>query len=146
MSCHHSGATLLETVVVIACGAILLVIAVPNFDRLQQEWTLWGAAHLIESSLYWGRMHAVSANTSLAFEIDPDGRGYHWADGNTGARFDQSVRFLPGRVRIVSFPHRPLRFYPRANAAPAGTYIIRGPAGQYRVVVSVAGRIRLQRD
>ena len=141
-----SGATLLETVVVIACGAILLVIAVPNFDRLQQEWTLWGAAHLIESSLYWGRMHAVSANTSLAFEVDPDGRGYHWVDGYSGARFEETVRFLPGRVQIVSFPRRPLRFYPRANAVPAGTYIIQGSAGQYRVVVSAAGRIRLQRD
>lgn len=146
MWCNHSGATLLETMVVIACGGILLVIAVPNLDRLQQEWTLWGAAHLIESSLQWGRMHAVSANTALALEIDPDGRGYHWVDADSGARFEQSRRFLPGRVRIVSSPHRPLRFYPRANAAPAGTYIIQGDAGQYRVIVSVAGRIRIQRD
>ena len=146
MWCNHSGATLLETTVVIACGAILLAIAVPNLDRLQQEWTLWGAAHLIESSLHWGRMHAISANTSLRFEVDSDGRGYHWADGETGARFEQSIRFLPGRVRIVSAPHKPLRFYPKANAAPAGTYIIQGDAGQYRVIVSVAGRIRIQRD
>ncbi len=140
------GTSLLELVVTIACGGILVAIAVPNLDRMKQEWTLWGAVHLVESSLYWGRMHAVSANTSLALEIDADGRGYHWVETTTGAVFEQSRRFLPGNVRIVSAPQKPLRFYPKANAAPAGTYVIRGAAGQYRVVVSIAGRIRIQRD
>jgi Tfp pilus assembly protein FimT len=142
----HAGASLLELIVVIACGGILVAIAVPNVEQLQREWMLWGAAHMVESSLQWGRMHAVAANCSVLFEVNPDGRGYHWADTETGAPFEESRRTLPGRVRIVSSPHRPLRFYPRANAAPAGTFVIQGDAGQYSVIVSVAGRIRLQRN
>ena len=141
-----AGSSLLELTVVIACGAILIAIAVPNIDQLQKQWTLWGEAHLVESSLQWGRMHAVAANCSPAFDVDPDGRGYHWTDPETGAPFEESRRVLPRSVRIVSSPRRPLRFYPRANAAPAGTFIIQGDAGQYSVIVSIAGRIRLQRN
>ncbi len=142
---HHAGTSLLELTVVIACGAILVAIAVPNFDQLQKLWSLWGTAHMIESSLQWGRMHAVSSNSSLMFEIDPGGGGFHWTDTETGLPYEESRRVLPGRIRIVSSPRRPLRFYPKANAAPAGTFIIQGDAGQYSVIVSLAGRIRIQR-
>ena len=132
--------------VVLACGGILLAIAVPNFQQLRNQWALWGAAHLVESSLQWGRLHAVSSNGSLRFDVEQDGSGYHWTDPETGAPYEASRRILPWGVRIVSSPHTSLRFYPHANAAPAGTFVIRGDAGQYRVIVSIAGRIRVQRD
>jgi len=140
------GFSLLEVVMVLACGTILIAIAVPNISRLQQEWTLWGAAHALESSLRWGRTHAVTANSSTMFAVDEDGKVFYWVDPESGARFESTVRHLPGQVRIVGSPKRSLRFYPRGNAAPAGTYILQGEAGFYRVVVSPVGRIRLQRD
>lgn len=146
-TCNSSrGLSLLEVVIVLACATILLAVAVPNISKLHQEWTLWGAAHMLESSLRWGRAQAVTANSSVMLAVDEDGRLFYWVDPESGSRFESTVRYLPGQVRIVSFPKKALRFSPRGNAVPAGTYILQGEAGSYHVVVNVVGRIRLQRD
>ena len=142
----EEGATIVELTVVLTCGAIILAIAVPGLAIIHREWALWGGAHMVESSLFWGRMHAISSNGPLRFEIEPDGRGFHWEDADTGETLDQSAWILPGKVRITSMPRRSVRFYPKGNAAPAGTFILENPAGKYRVVVAITGRIRLERN
>jgi len=119
--------------------------SLPNLNRLQQEWSLWGAARLIESSLQWGRTHAVTANTSMVFVVADGGQGFYWMDGYSGEKYDRSHCGLPGQVYISSSPRKPLRFYQHGNAVPAGTFVIKGEAGQYRVVVNAGGRIRVQR-
>ncbi len=142
----EAGVTILEAMITLLCGTVLLCLAVPNLHRLQQRWALWGAAQVVDMSLQWGRMYAVSANAPLRFEIDPGGRGFHWSDPESGERYETSVRVLPSSVRITSAPGQPLRFYQRGNAAPAGTYVLSGPAGSCRVIVNPAGRIRIQWD
>src|SRR5205809_2854515 len=142
-----SGFGFTELVVAVACMSLLVGVAIPNLQRLTQEWHLWGAAHLLESALQWGRMYAVSANTSVVLQIDPGGARFYWADPGTRAAYESSIRNLPAGVRIVSAPRRPVRFFPRGNAVPAGTFVVRGKTGrQYRVVVNPAGRIRVQRE
>ncbi len=143
---HAGGISLIEMAVVLACFCVILSVALPNLEKLNQEWTLWGGALLVEGSLQWGRMYAISANTSVAFEIDAGGRRFYWANPTTGEVYDNTIRDLPGNIRVVSSPSRPLRYFPRGTAAPAGTFILRGDAGQYRVVVNPAGRVRMQRD
>ena len=140
------GVSLVELIIVLVGACILLAAAVPSLDRLHREWTLWGAARLLERSLQWGRMHAVATNSSLALEIDPDGRSFHWIDPGGGEPYLSTVRRLPGRIRIAGSPSRSLRFFPRGNAAPAGTFVLQGEGGSYRVVVNLAGRIRLERN
>ena len=140
------GVALAELVIVLACAGVLLTSTVPSFNHLRHHWNLWGAAHLLESSLQWGRFHAVSANTSMMLMVDNDGHRFYWADGYTGERFEETVRYLPGQIRITSSPRRPLRFYQRGNAVPAGTFILQGESGTYRVVVNPGGRIRLERN
>ncbi len=140
------GLSLLELMMVLACTAVLLAIAVPNLNKLYQEWTLWGAAHTLETSLRWGRLQAISANSAMMFVVAAEGKNYYWVDPESGARFERTVTYIPARVRLTGFPRRPLRFYPRGNAAPAGSYTLVGEAGTYRVVVSFVGRIRVQRD
>jgi prepilin-type N-terminal cleavage/methylation domain-containing protein len=139
------GCTLIECLIVIACGAILLTIAVPNIRHFQQEWVLWGGVQTVEISLYWGRTRAIAANAPLAFEVGENGQKFWWADPSSGLRYERSVRRLDG-IRIASCPKRSLRFYQRGNAAPAGTYVIQGEAGSYSVVVSPGGRIRVQKN
>jgi hypothetical protein len=140
------GVSLVELIIVLVGACILLAAAVPSLDRLHREWTLWGAARLLERSLQWGRMHAVATNSSLALEIDPDGRSFHWIDPGGGEPYLSTVWHLPGRIRIAGSPSRSLRFFPRGNAAPAGTFVLQGESGSYRVVVNLAGRIRLERN
>jgi len=142
-----SGFGLTELLVAVACMSLLVGAAIPNLQRVTQEWNLWGAAHLLESALQWGRMYAISANTSVVLQIDPGGARFYWEDPGTRTAYDGSIRNLPAGVRIVSSPRRPVRFFPRGNAVPAGTFVVQGKTGrQYRVVVNPAGRIRVQRE
>jgi Tfp pilus assembly protein FimT len=141
-----SGFGFVELVIVVACAAILGTALVPNAGKLQQEWTLRGAVQILETSLRWGHAHAISANSAMMLVVEEDGRSFAWWDPQTGARYESTARRFPGRIRIVGSPGRPLRFYPSGNAAPAGTYVVEGQAGRYRVIVNLAGRIRVQRD
>ncbi len=140
------GYSLVELVIVFACMAVFVSAALPNISHLQQEWALWGGTRLLESSMQWGRMHAVSANTSVRFEVDGTGKTFYWVDPVTGEKYNNSVRYLPGSVRIVSKPKKQLRFFQHGNAVPAGTYTLKGDTGSYSVVISPGGRIRIQKN
>ena len=142
----NKGVALAELAIVLACAGILLTSTVPSFNHLRHHWNLWGATHLLESSLQWGRFHAISGNTSMMLMVDNDGRRFYWADGYTGEQFEGTMRYLPGQVRITSSPRRALRFYQRGNAVPAGTFVVQGDTGAYRVIVNPAGRIRLEKN
>jgi len=141
----NTGFALAELLLVLGLTGIMAGSAVPGIHRIQQEWSLWGSTRLVESSLLWARTHAIAANDSLAFIIDEGGRRCYWVTPN-GTRFEYSVRQLPAGVSIIQAPKKPLRFYQHGNAVPAGTFVIRGQAGTYRVIVSVMGRVRVVRD
>lgn len=140
-----AGFTLVELVFAAAFGSAVLVSAVPQLNRMQQAWALWGGARLVETSLQWGRMYAVTANTSVAFQVSGDGRRYCWVDPASGSEYEETVRYLPPQVSISDKPARDLRFFQKGNAAPAGTFVIQGEAGTWRVIVNPAGRIRIQK-
>jgi len=140
-----AGFGLAEVLITIVCISSLLAVGVPNLHRLSQEWNLRAGAAVLETSLHWGRMHAVSTNSSLMLIVSADGRQFFWADAACGDRYETAARQLHSGVRITSAPGRPLRFFQRGNAAPAGTYVVQGSTGAYRIVVSPGGRIRIQR-
>jgi type II secretory pathway pseudopilin PulG len=140
------GYSLTELIIVILLVTVVASTAVPNINALQRQWDLWGSARSLEASLQWGRMHAISSNAPVLFEVADEGRKYYWVDPSSGDSYADSERRLPGGIRIVSYPRRPLRFYQHGNAVPAGTYRIEGTAGSYSVVVSPGGRIRVQKN
>jgi prepilin-type N-terminal cleavage/methylation domain-containing protein len=140
-----AGFTLIELSIAVALGSIIIASAIPELNRIQQAWTLWGSVRLVESSLQWGRMQAISANTSLAFQVSGDGRQFNWADPASSDRYESTVRHLPPRIKIIECPRQPLKFFQKGNAVPAGTFVLQGDAGIWRVVVNPAGRIRIQK-
>jgi hypothetical protein len=140
------GYSLVECLIVLVAAATITTFAVPNIHHLLQEWSLWGGKAVLESSLQWGRLHAVSSNMPLIFNIYEGGLRFGWIEAESGEEFLNSVRDLPSGVKIVSSPRRPLRFYQHGNAAPAGTFVVAGPSGSYSVVVSPGGRIRTERN
>jgi hypothetical protein len=139
------GFSMVECAAVIVCTAILLLASIPAVEHLHQTWTLWTGACLMESTLQWGRFHSISANASLMLEVDPEGTSAGWRDPETGSTYGAGVCHLPWGGRITSSPSKPLRFFPRGNAAPAGSYTLKNTAGSFRVVVSPAGRIRVEK-
>ncbi|MBZ5495116.1 MAG: hypothetical protein LAP85_01835 [Acidobacteriia bacterium] len=143
--CADQGVGLVELLLVLGLIGIVAGSAAPGIHRMNQEWALLGGTRLVESSLLWGRTHAIAANDSMIFVIDQGGRRIYWLDPN-GTRYENSVRYLPPGVSITQSPRKPLRFFQHGNAVPAGTFVIQGKAGSYRVIVSVLGRIRVQRN
>ncbi len=140
------GFSLIECMLVLMCAAILIAAAIPGIARMQCEWTLWTAARMVECSLQWGRMHAISSNSSTLFTIDSDKQTFCWMDPGSGQPYAQTSNRLPGKTWFASFPKSALRFYQHGNAAPAGTYKVQGEAGSYSVIVSPGGRIRIQKN
>jgi Tfp pilus assembly protein FimT len=138
--------SLTECVIVLMCATILISASVPNLSRLQNEWALWTAARMVESSLQWGRMYAITSNASMLFSIDADQQTFYWTDPEEGGGYEGTTHRLPGNVRFIASPRRPLRFYQHGHAAPAGTFTMRGDAGSYSVIVSPGGRIRVQKN
>ena len=129
-----------------AITAIIVTFAAPGFARFQKGWSLWGSARMVETSLQWGRMRAISTNSPVLFEISEDGRQFMWRDPSTGDIFAATVWFMTGDARIVSSPKTSLRFYPRGNAVPSGTYRVEGETGSYSIIVTPGGRIRFQKN
>ena len=140
------GFSLLELIMVLAISSILAGIGIPGFIRIQKEWSLWSSMRMVEISLRWGRMHAIAANAPVMFEIQGNGQKFVWLDPETGDAFESTERALRNGTRITSAPGSLLRFYPRGNAAPGGTYRIEGDTGAYSVIVTPGGRIRTQKN
>jgi len=141
-----SGFTLAELLITVAIAAIVVTFTVPGFVRIQKEWSLWGSARMVETSLQWGRMRAIASNTPVLFEVEEDGHRFMWRDTTTGDVFESSAWSMNRGSRIVSSPRTPLRFYPRGNAVPSGTYKVEGETGSYSIIVTPGGRIRFQKN
>jgi hypothetical protein len=144
--CSCSGYSLAELLIVLACATTLITAALPGLIKLQQDWALWGSARVLESSMHWGRAHAIASNAPLIFHADDVRQEFFWEDAASGEPYAGSLRRLARGVRFAAAPRRPLRFYPHGNAAPAGTYTVAGKLGSYSVVVSPGGRIRIQKN
>jgi Tfp pilus assembly protein FimT len=140
------GFSLTESTIVLMCMIILMSAGIPVVSKLKSDWALWTAARMVETSLQWGRMHAISSNAPLLFDIDENQATFSWLDPISGNSFEGSMHRLPATVRFIAAPKRPLRFYQHGNAAPAGTYTVQGDAGSYSVIVSPGGRIRIQKN
>ena len=146
MKQRKNGFSLSELLIVIAVIAIIAGFAIPNFVRIQKEWSLWGDARMVETSLQWGRMRAIASNSPVLFEVEEGGHRFMWRDPVTRDVFEGTVRDMGGGSRIVSAPRTPLRFYPRGNAVPSGTYRVEGKNGSYSIIVTPGGRIRVQKN
>ncbi len=72
------GFTLIETTVVLAIVAFMVVIALPNFQRWVADRRLRSAAAQVEGDLQIARLTAInrSAPVAVEFEDAPDGNGY----------------------------------------------------------------------
>jgi Tfp pilus assembly protein FimT len=142
----YGGYSLAELMAVLACIGVLFSVAAPSVTHWQKEWTLWGCTRNLETSMQWGRLHAISFNAPILFEIDAVRQKYYWKDPQNGYLHSETIRNLPRGVRIVGYPKRSLRFYQHGNAAPAGTFTLESETGSYSVVVSPGGRIRIQKN
>lgn len=126
------------TILILATG-----LGMSFLSRSLDLWQLQGAAQALGAELTRLRGVAVSTGTPIRFVIRATADGYGPAIGPTDP---SNWTVLPARIGFAAFPSRPVTFYSRGQAAPAGTFVLQSRAGTIRVVVAPMGRVRWEWD
>ncbi len=137
------GYSLLE--VLLVCGFIgsvstwgLLI-----FEGTAEQHKLQLAGEAFLSAVTAARVQAVAKNLAIQIRVHSNRRKF----GVTVRDAEPQVwQDLPSGVEFSTVPRKPPTFYSRSYASPAGTFILENSRGQIRVIVSLSGRVRWQRE
>lgn len=143
MHLSKRGFTLLECVAAASLLVLGAGLGLSWLGRTLDDWRLQGAAQALGADLTRARGAAVSTGAAHRILVHPAAESYAVSVDGGPPRFWTS---LPHGVRIIGAPSRPLIFYSRGQAAPAGTYLLEGRAGRVRVIVAPMGRVRWEWD
>ncbi len=112
-----------------------------------------GATRQMQGDIMWARMQAISQNNNFRLSFSDDHHQYYiWVDanGNGDPDSDESpvtkdIQTSYYDVVFDSVPSQKPKFYPRGTLWPFGfTITLRNPSGTKKVIVSSAGRIRIE--
>jgi len=142
------GFTLLELLIAITLAGVLSAVAVPSVQRQVERWHLGAAARQVVMDLKSTRARAIAGGAAERIHFAVAGATYQLErqrPGGAYAAIAPATR-LPDGVRVVDCTAAGdgVGFRPRGLAATFGTVLLRdGSGGERRVVVDIAGRMRL---
>lgn len=145
----EGGLTLIELMVTLAVLAILLAVTAPIFSQIRQVYNLRGAAREIFSELQKARMAAVMENNRYRFSlVDSYNYKIHDDNDNDGAE-DAGETVTTKNIQtdspgVTLSATNTVTFIPNGTASTYGTITLTNTSGSKSVVVSSAGRIRIQ--
>lgn len=138
----ETGYQLLEVTLVCALTTLILTFGWLNWQSLRDHYFLNSGRLQFLAAASQARQLAVVKGFAVQIGVNSDRMGFALAIPKEEPTF---WRKLPQGVRFDSIPARPLIFYSRGGAAPAGTFLLGNRSGQIRVVVAPSGRIRWER-
>lgn len=140
------GFTLIETMVVITLLAILGAAGFSGWQRWQQHQRLWQTAWQVRNFLFGLRDDANSDNRNHLLALGQDNGSWCLFSATSGTRCragDPLSLSSPWPEVTVAELTSGLGFYGLRNTAWPGHIRLRSPAGEWRIVVSEQGRIRM---
>ncbi len=142
------GFTLVELLGVFAVVAIVIAVATLDWAPARQRLALRTAARQVMLDLTAVRLRAAASNRNQRI-VFPAGSPVYLRQEREGVAYVTvgGATALPREVTIASCNAvaQAITFRPRGNAATFGTVVLRNGLGEEkRVVVDIAGRIRLQ--
>ncbi len=137
MKGSQRGFQLLELMLVCFLIAVGAALGASAWYEWVGQHRLHSAAEGLSTFLQGVRLSAVSRNAAIQVRV----QGNRYAMALRGSDAVVWQRFPQG-VQAVRFPRRPVTFFSRGNAAPAGSFVLQNRSGQIRVVVSPTGRVR----
>ena len=133
----------------LAVLAILLAVTAPLFSQIRQVYDLRGAAREIFSELQKARMAAVMENNRYRFVLI-DSSQYKIHDDNDNDNVEDAGETVTTKNVQTDSPGvtftatNTVTFVPNGTASSYGTITLTNTSGSKSVVVSSAGRIRIQ--
>jgi type IV fimbrial biogenesis protein FimT len=141
--------TLIELVIALAIMAILMTIALPNFQTFMVQRRLNGAAREVYGDLASARGQAVSMNKWVALNIDSNHAYTLFHDDNKNGAVDTgetiATKDLHPTYHDVLFSTATgtvITFYPNGTGS-TGTLGLTGGSGSKSITVSSNGRINI---
>lgn len=140
------GYTLIETLVAITLLAILGAAGFNGWQRWQQQQRLWQTAWQVRNFLFWLRDDANGENRNRLLALGQENGRWCLHSVAAGSRCPAGDPFTLQapwpEVRVEELTPG-LGFYGLRNTAWPGHIRLRSPAGEWRIVVSEQGRIRM---
>lgn len=140
------GFTLIETMVVITLLAILGAAGFSGWQRWQQQQRLWQSAWQVRNFLFWLRDDANGDNRNHLLALGQENGRWCLFSSTSGTRCQAddpfSLHAVWPEVTVTGLTSG-LGFYGLRNTAWPGHIRLRSPAGEWRIVVSEQGRIRM---
>ena len=135
----EKGFQLIEMLIVCLLIAVLAGAAAGSTWEHLEFYRLDNACRLFSSRLSEIRAVSIGLNLPISVEIPESRDRFGFAE-----RGDSPTVWilLPQGVVFRKIPRRTVTFYPRGNAAPAGSFLLENPKGGRKITVAVSGRIR----
>lgn len=158
----RSGFTLVELLTVIAVTCIVATVAIPSFLKLTQTNRLTSESHALLALMALGRSEAIKRIQQVILCKSKDGTtctetsGSDWtqgmilfADANGDRILNASDSVIrretsPGPATSISFNTGNVLIYRANGTSSGGTFTISSGNIQKKVVVSLAGRARVE--
>ncbi|HET58672.1 MAG TPA: type II secretion system protein GspH [Deltaproteobacteria bacterium] len=135
------GFTLVELMIVVALMGIMAAIAAPGFRDYMAQNRLNGAARLVMTDLMYARSQAATENAN--FTVDFSGNSYSvMRTDDSDVRRSRNIQDEYFDVTMTS--NQDFVYRPNGTVTAAGTVTLTNSKGTKQVIVSMAGRVRIE--
>ncbi len=140
---HSKGYSLFEVTLWCILAGGLSTIGLTAVEGIRDQQALHLAGESFLSTVSTARFEAMTKNLAVQIRVHASRSQFTMTLGND----EPSLWInLPRGVTFSRIPSRPITFFSRGNAAPAGTFTLKNERGQIRVIVSLSGRVRWERE
>jgi hypothetical protein len=133
-----------ELLVAAAICALATASIVP-FSLQTLRWVrLRTSVHEFARELHRARLLAIARGAAVRMEVDDGENRYRLIAADDPSGLLGAEHHTAEGIRFDALPARPLTFHPWGSASPAGSYVLSGSVAKIKVVVSLAGRLRVE--
>jgi hypothetical protein len=86
----------------------------------------------------------MTENCDIRIVVCQAEKQYTMASADDSTILRGALHTLAPGITFQTVPSRAVVFHPWGTASPAGSYVIGGTAGKYRVLVHLTGRVRIE--